>query len=109
MSVNAHPSLLSDQTTTVFLKKFGIGVKFVTTTNPEDFRNAIDEKTKAIYVESIGNPKYIVADLPALSKIAHENGIPVIVDNTFGMGGYLIRPIDHGADIVGGYLRMRDR
>ncbi|KAI0804578.1 O-acetylhomoserine ami [Irpex lacteus] len=84
----------------VFLKKFNISVKWVKTTNPADFAAAIDEKTKAIYVESIGNPKYIVPDLPALSKIAHENGIPVIVDNTFGMGGYLFRPIDHGADIV---------
>ena len=69
------------------MKKFDISVKFVTTTDPEDFRKAIDEKTKAFYVESIGNPKYIVADLPVLSKIAHDNGIPVIVDNTFGMGG----------------------
>lgn len=54
----------------VFLKKFGIGVKFVTTTNPEDFAAAIDEKTKAIFVESIGNPKYIVADIPALAKVS---------------------------------------
>ena len=73
--------------TTVFLKKFDIRVKFVTTTDPEAFQEAIDEKTKAIYVESIGNPRYIVADLPTLSKIAHDNGIPLIVDNTFGMGG----------------------
>ncbi|KAJ3521751.1 hypothetical protein NM688_g8974 [Phlebia brevispora] len=84
----------------VFLKKYNITVKFVTSTDPKDFEKAIDEKTKAIYVESIGNPKYIVADLPALSKIAHDNGIPLMVDNTFGMGGYLIRPIDFGADIV---------
>ncbi|KIP04426.1 hypothetical protein PHLGIDRAFT_25617 [Phlebiopsis gigantea 11061_1 CR5-6] len=84
----------------VFLKKFGIGVKFVQGTDPADYAAAIDEKTKAIFVESIGNPKYVVADLPVLSKVAHDNGIPLIVDNTFGMGGYLIRPIDHGADIV---------
>ncbi|GJE93601.1 O-acetylhomoserine aminocarboxypropyltransferase/cysteine synthase [Phanerochaete sordida] len=84
----------------VFLKKFGISVKFVRGTDPEEFRAAIDEKTKAIFVESIGNPKYIVADLPALSKVAHENGVPLIVDNTFGLGGWLVRPIDHGADIV---------
>lgn len=84
----------------VFLKKFGISVKFVRSTDPEDFRAAIDENTKAIYVESIGNPKYIVADLPALAEVAHSNGIPLIVDNTFGLGGYLVRPIDHGADIV---------
>ncbi len=55
-------------------------------------------------MESIGNPKYIVADLPKLSKVAHDHGIPLIVDNTFGLGGYLIRPIDYGADIVGKYL-----
>ncbi len=76
----------------VFLKKFGIGAKFVKTTNPQDFADAIDENTKAIYVESIGNPKYIVADLPALSKVAHDHGIPLIVDNTFGMGGTYFSP-----------------
>ena len=85
----------------MFLKKFGISVKFVRTNDPEDFRAAIDEKTKAIFVESIGNPKYVVADIPALATVAHDNGIPLIVDNTFGLGGFLVRPIDHGADIVG--------
>lgn len=85
-----HSLLMQNNLTlayTVFLKKFEIKVKFVTTTDPEGFREAIDEKTKAIYVETIGNPKYIAADLPAISKIAHDNGVPVIVDNTFGMGG----------------------
>lgn len=52
------------------MKKFGIGVKWVTTTNPEDYAAAIDEKTKAVFVESIGNPKYIVPDLDALSKVS---------------------------------------
>ncbi|KAI0070428.1 O-acetylhomoserine ami [Panus rudis PR-1116 ss-1] len=84
----------------VFLKKFDIKVKFVTDLDPKAFAAAIDEKTKAIYVESIGNPGFHVADLPGLSKVAHDNGIPLIVDNTFGLGGYLIRPIEHGADIV---------
>ncbi|KAJ3571491.1 hypothetical protein NP233_g3713 [Leucocoprinus birnbaumii] len=84
----------------VTLKQFGIDVKWVTDPNPEAFSAAIDEKTKAIYVESISNPKYLVNDIPALAKVAHDNGIPLIVDNTFGMGGYLIRPIQHGADIV---------
>ena len=84
----------------VTFKKFGIAVKFVTDEKPESFAAAIDEKTKAIYVESITNPKYAVSDLPALAKVAHDHGIPLIVDNTFGIGGYLIRPIDHGADIV---------
>ncbi|KAF8623268.1 hypothetical protein AX17_007475 [Amanita inopinata Kibby_2008] len=84
----------------VTFKHFGIGVKFVTSNAPEDFVAAIDEKTKAIFVESISNPKYSVIDLPALAKVAHDNGIPLIVDNTFGMGGYLIQPIKLGADIV---------
>ncbi|KAF8953671.1 Cys/Met metabolism PLP-dependent enzyme-domain-containing protein [Flammula alnicola] len=84
----------------VTFKHFGIGVKWVTEDTPEAFAAVIDEKTKAIYVESIANPKYILSDIPALAKIAHAHGIPLIVDNTFGMGGYLIRPIEHGADIV---------
>lgn len=84
----------------VYLKKFNIGVRFVTSEDPAAFAAAIDENTKAIYVESIGNPKYNVAPLPELAKVAHDNNIPLIVDNTFGMGGYLIRPIEHGADIV---------
>ncbi|KAG9312557.1 O-acetylhomoserine ami [Chiua virens] len=84
----------------VTFKKFGIGVKFVHGDDPKDFQAAIDEKTKAIYVESIGNPKYNVAPIPELARIAHDHGIPLIVDNTFGMGGYLIRPISLGADII---------
>ncbi|KAM5541630.1 hypothetical protein V8D89_004820 [Ganoderma adspersum] len=84
----------------VFLKKFDIGVKFVTSPEPEAFAEVIDDKTKALYIESIGNPKNTVALLPELAKVAHDHGIPLIVDNTFGMGGYLVRPIEHGADIV---------
>ncbi|KAI6127097.1 Cys/Met metabolism PLP-dependent enzyme-domain-containing protein [Pisolithus sp. B1] len=84
----------------VTFKKFGIGVKFVSGDDPEAFEAAIDEKTKAIYAESIGNPKYNIAPIPDLAKVAHKHGIPLIVDNTFGMGGYLIRPISLGADIV---------
>lgn len=75
-------------------------MKFVTDDKPESFSAAIDDKTKAIYVESIGNPKYNVSPLPELAKIAHDNGIPLIVDNTFGMGGYLVQPFKHGADII---------
>ncbi|CAE6471723.1 unnamed protein product [Rhizoctonia solani] len=85
----------------VLLKKYGIGVKFVRDDSPEAFAAAIDEKTKAIYVESIGNPKYNVAPLPELAKVAHDHKLPLIVDNTFGAGGYYVRPIEHGADIVG--------
>ncbi|KAF6756733.1 Cys/Met metabolism PLP-dependent enzyme-domain-containing protein [Ephemerocybe angulata] len=84
----------------VTFKNFGIGVKWVTETTPEAFAAAIDDRTKAIYVESIANPKYILSDIPALSKVAHEHGIPLIVDNTFGAGGYIIQPIKYGADIV---------
>ncbi|KAG6373535.1 O-acetylhomoserine ami [Boletus reticuloceps] len=84
----------------VTFKKYCIGVKFVHGDDPKDFQAAIDDKTKAIYVESIGNPKYNVAPLPEIAKIAHDHGIPLIVDNTFGMVGYLVRPISLGADIV---------
>ncbi len=84
----------------VALPRLGIDVDFVEGTDPEAFRAAITDRTKAIYVESIANPGYIVADLPGLAAVAHEAGIPLIVDNTFGAAGYLSRPIDHGADIV---------
>ncbi len=79
-------------------KKLGIKVKFVDSQNLEAFKKAITDKTKAIYTESIGNPKLDVADIEALSKIAHNNGIPLIVDNT--TAPYILRPIDFGADIV---------
>lgn len=81
------------------LPKYGINVRFVDPVNPESFRSAITEKTKAIYIESIGNPRGDVADIRAIAEIAHENGIPLIVDNTIP-SPYLLRPIEHGADIV---------
>ncbi|PWN28017.1 putative O-acetylhomoserine-lyase [Jaminaea rosea] len=84
----------------VFFPRLGIQTKFVTTGKAEDFAKAVDAKTKAIYIESISNPKYEVLDMAAIAKVAHDNKIPLIVDNTFGAGGYFIRPIDHGADIV---------
>jgi O-acetylhomoserine (thiol)-lyase len=84
----------------VTFPRFGITVKFVDSDNPEDFRKLIDDKTRAIYIESVGNPKLNIPDFEAIAKISHENGIPLIVDNTFGAGGYLIRPFDHGADII---------
>jgi len=84
----------------VTLPRLGIGVKFVEGDDPEDFRKAIDANTKAIYVETIGNPRFNIPDFEALARVAHEAGIPLIVDNTFGAGGYIARPIDHGADIV---------
>ncbi|KAF2016508.1 O-acetylhomoserine ami [Aaosphaeria arxii CBS 175.79] len=84
----------------VFLPRLGIQTKFVNGDKAEDFKAAIDDKTKAIYIESIGNPKYNVPDFEKIAAVAHEAGVPVIVDNTFGAGGYFVRPIDHGADIV---------
>ena len=84
----------------VTLPRLGIGVKFVEGDDPEAFRKLIDDKTKALYVETIGNPGSNVPDFERIAKIAHEHGIPLIVDNTFGAGGYLARPIDFGADIV---------
>ena len=84
----------------VYLKKFNIHVKFVEGQNPKDIAAAIDEKTRAIYIETIGNPQFNVPDIAAISKLAHEAGIPVIVDNTFGMGGYVCKPFSLGADII---------
>ncbi len=81
------------------LPQFGIKAKFVDPKNPENFRNAINEKTRAIYIETIGNPALDVADIEAIAKIAHEYELPLIVDSTFTTP-YLLRPIDHGADIV---------
>ena len=84
----------------VTLPRLGIQVKFVDSDKPEDFRRAIDKNTKALYVETIGNPGFNVPDFEALAKVAHATGLPLIVDNTFGAAGYLARPIEHGADIV---------
>jgi len=81
------------------LPKIGINVKFVDATDPENFRKAITDRTRALYVETIGNPGLDVADLEAIADIAHEAGVPLIVDNTFATP-YLCRPILHGADII---------
>jgi len=78
--------------------KLGRKVVFVDSKDPEAFRKAITPRTRAIYAETIGNPKLDVPDFEALSKIAHEAGVPLVVDNTVGVG--LVRPIEHGADIV---------
>jgi len=78
----------------------GIDVTFVDGDSPADFQAALQENTKAIYLESIGNPRYNVPDFEAIAAIAHQAGIPLVVDNTFGAAGYLCRPIEHGADIV---------
>jgi O-acetylhomoserine (thiol)-lyase len=78
--------------------KLGRTVRFVNSRNPEEFRKAINSKTRAVYIETIGNPKLDVPDFEAIAKIAHENGIPLVVDNTVGIG--LVKPFDHGADIL---------
>ena len=78
--------------------KLGINVKFVKSSDLSAFEKAITSKTKALYAESIGNPKLDVADLEGISKIAHKNGIPLILDNT--VSPYLLRPIDFGVDVV---------
>jgi len=78
--------------------KLGREVKFVDSRNPEAFRQAITPKTRALYAETIGNPKLDVPDFEALAKIAHEAGVPLIVDNTIGVG--LVRPLQLGADIL---------
>lgn len=83
----------------VTLKKLGIKVTFVDPDDPENFRKAITSRTKALYGETIGNPRINVLDLEAIAQIAHENNIPFIVDNTFGTP-YLIKPINYGADVV---------
>ena len=84
----------------VQFKRLGIEVKFVNSDLVGDFEKEIDEKTKAIYIESIGNPQLQIIDFEAISNLASKNNIPLIVDNTFGAGGYLFQPLKHGANIV---------
>jgi O-acetylhomoserine (thiol)-lyase len=81
------------------LPKLGITVKFVDPSDPQNFAAAITDKTKALYTETIGNPSLDVSDIEAIGKIAHDNGLPLIVDSTFTTP-HLLRPLEHGADIV---------
>ena len=83
----------------VSFRKFGYDITFVEPDDPENFRKAITPKTKAIYGETISNPRGNVLDIAAVAKIAHDHNVPLIIDNTFATP-YLCRPIDHGADIV---------
>ena len=83
----------------VTLPKLGVKTVFVDPDDPENFRRAINDRTKAVYVETIGNPGINIVDIESVAKIAHENGLPLIIDNTFGTP-YLIKPIEYGADIV---------
>lgn len=83
----------------VTLPRLGIKTHFVNPDEPENFAKAINEKTKALYIETLGNPGINIIDIEAVAEIAHKNKIPLIVDNTFGTP-YLIKPIEFGADIV---------
>ena len=84
----------------VQFKRIGIGVKFVDGDKASDFEKLIDNKTKAIYLETIGNPRFNIPDFDAIAAVAKKYDIPLVVDNTFGAAGYLFRPIEHGANIV---------
>ncbi len=81
------------------LPSYGITTTFVDALDPQNFTKAIKENTRAIYIETLGNPNSEVTDIDAIAEIAHAHGLPLIIDNTFGTP-YLIRPIEHGADIV---------
>lgn len=81
------------------LPQYGIEVRFADPRKPQDFAKLIDKRTKAVFVESMGNPLGNVSDIAAFAKVAHEGGVPLIVDNTVATP-YLLRPIEHGADIV---------
>ncbi|GHB35895.1 O-acetylhomoserine aminocarboxypropyltransferase/cysteine synthase family protein [Mongoliitalea lutea] len=84
----------------VAFKRIGITAKFAKGNNPEDFEPLIDEHTKAIYLETIGNPEFNIPDFEAFAKLSQKYDLPLVVDNTFGAGGYLCQPIKHGANIV---------
>lgn len=84
----------------VSFKRLGIEARLAENVTVEAFEKLIDEKTKALYFESIGNPGYVIPDFEAFGALAKKYDLPLIVDNTFGGGGYLIRPIEYGADIV---------
>jgi O-acetylhomoserine (thiol)-lyase len=84
----------------VQFKRLGIETRFVQTDKPADYEKLIDSRTKTIYLETIGNPKFNIPDFEGIAAIAKKYDIPLIVDNTFGAGGYLFRPLEHGANIV---------
>ncbi len=84
----------------VAFKRLGIEVQFADGDKPASFEALINEKTKAIYLETIGNPGFNIPDFEEIAKIAKKHDIPLVVDNTFGAGGYLFRPLEHGANIV---------
>jgi len=84
----------------VAFKRLGIEARFAASDDVEEYEKLIDDKTKAIYLETIGNPKFNIPDFEAITEIEKKYDLPVIVDNTFGAGGYLFRPLEHGANVV---------
>lgn len=84
----------------VQFKRLGIEVRFANGDDPDSFRKLIDGKTKAIYLETIGNPGFNVPDFDAFAALSRETGVPLVMDNTFGAGGYLFQPLKHGAHVV---------
>lgn len=84
----------------VQFKRLGITAKFAKGDNVDEFEKLIDSKTKALYLETIGNPQFNIPDFEAIAALAKKHDIPLIVDNTFGAGGYLFQPLKHGANIV---------
>ncbi|PVH26735.1 O-acetylhomoserine aminocarboxypropyltransferase/cysteine synthase family protein [Sphingobacterium corticibacter] len=84
----------------VAFKRLGIEVRFADQGDPDEFEKLIDDRTKALYVETIGNPAYSIPDFERLSAIAKKHDLPIVVDNTFGACGYLFKPLEHGANIV---------
>lgn len=84
----------------VAFKRLGIEARFAEGDDPLNFENLIDDKTKAIYIETIGNPRLSIPDFKQFAALAKKHDLPLIVDNTFGAGGYLAQPIKHGANIV---------
>ncbi|NEU07071.1 O-acetylhomoserine aminocarboxypropyltransferase/cysteine synthase [Flavihumibacter sp. R14] len=84
----------------VAFKRLGIEVRFADGDNPESFEKLIDEKTKALFLETIGNPGFNVPDFEKIAAVAKKHDLPLVVDNTFGAAGYLFRPLEHGAHVV---------
>jgi O-acetylhomoserine (thiol)-lyase len=84
----------------VAFKRLGIEARFAAGDKPENFEKLIDGKTKAIYLETIGNPELNIPDFEKIAAIAKKHDLPLIVDNTFGAAGYLFRPLEHGANVV---------
>lgn len=84
----------------VAFKRLGIEVRFAKDDQPESYQALVDENTKAFFLETIGNPRFNIPDFEAIAQVAQKNELPLIVDNTFGAGGYLFRPLEHGANVV---------